>query len=53
MTLCVISFLVYRAVQASRQKVAKRIPEAPSVVKDQENEKCENDKNINPGFQMV
>ena len=41
MTVC--NFFIYRAVRASRRKVAIRIPEASSVVKDQENERCEND----------
>ena len=38
MTVC--NIFIYRAVRASRRKVAIRIPETSSVVKDRENERC-------------
>ena len=52
--LTVCNIFIYRAVRASRRKVAVRITEASSVVKYQDNEKCENDKKIiYPELQMV
>ena len=46
MTVC--NVFIYRAVRASRRKVAIRIPEASSAVREQEKEKLENDDKCMP-----